>query len=203
MTSHDVVNRVRKITGVKRVGHGGTLDPNATGLLVVAVGREYTKQLDTIAHNTLKTYEAEIVLGESRDTDDVDGKTISKNSDIVPSEMQFALAVKTFLGESEQIPPHYSALKIKGKTAYSLARKGNVVELKPRKIMVTRIEDVFYKYPVVKLKLTVSSGTYIRAIARDLGDKLGCGAYLNELRRTQIGNFSITDAKRLEELNGL
>jgi tRNA pseudouridine55 synthase len=203
ITSHDVVNRVRKITGVKRVGHGGTLDPNATGLLIVAVGREFTKQLSDIAHNTQKIYEAEIRLGETRDTDDVDGEVTSTNQTIIPTKEEIEAHLQSFLGQQEQLPPQYSALKVKGKAAYAIARKGQTVALKPRTVTIYSIELLQYGYPIVKITLEVSSGTYIRAIARDLGEKLGCGAYLKELRRTKIGEYHITNALTLEKLESL
>lgn len=203
ITSHDVVHRVRKITGEKKVGHGGTLDPNATGLLIVGVGRESTKKLSEIAQNTKKTYEAEIVFGERRDTDDVEGKVLSTNSVVKPTQEEVLQVVQSFLGEQEQMPPSYSAIKLNGKKAYQLARKGEIPELKPRKITIYEIKVDSYEYPVLKVTVTVSSGTYIRAIARDIGEKLGCGAFLQELRRTQIGEFSIKNATSLLELTNL
>lgn len=201
ITSHDVVDKVRKISGERRVGHAGTLDPNATGLLIVGVGREATKKLGEITKSTKKTYEAEIFLGEERDTDDAEGVTISKAKGLLPpgkNEIRKILA--SFMGEQKQTPPTYSALKIKGRKAYELARKGKKIELKPRKIAVYSIKLVDYQYPILKIRTTVSSGTYIRALARDIGKKLSCGAYLRNLRRTRVGKFDIKDAKKLEGL---
>lgn len=200
MTSHDVVDCVRKITGEKRVGHGGTLDPNATGLLIVGVGREATKKLAEIAQNTKKTYEAEIVLGETRDTDDAEGKIISQSLSLKKKSEEVERVVNSFLGEQEQIPPAYSAIKLKGKKAYELARRGEIPELKPRTITVYEIEVNGYEWPILKITLTVSSGTYIRAIARDIGEKLGSGAYLQNLRRTQIGEYSVMNAYTVDQL---
>jgi len=202
VTSHDVVDKVREITGEARVGHAGTLDPNATGLLIVGVGREFTKRLGKIAKDTKKTYQAEIFLGEERDTDDAEGVVISKAKGFLPpSENEMRLILATFLGEQEQIPPVYSALKIKGKKAYELARAGRKVELKPRKIVIYSIKLIRYKYPSLKIEIVVSSGTYIRALARDIGKRLGCGAYLSNLRRTKIGNYGVSNAQKLENLN--
>ncbi len=207
MTSHDVVDEVRRITGEKRVGHGGTLDPNATGLLIVGVGRESTKKLGQIAKNK-KEYEAEIVLGEERDTDDSEGRKLaifnsqfSINSQI--SKIQIIKVLNFFLGVQEQVPPLYSAIKIKGKKAYKLAREGKKVVLQPRKVVIYSIKLLSYSYPVLRISCLVSSGTYIRALARDIGRKLGCGAYLKELRRTKIGDYNLSEAVSLTDLKAL
>lgn len=209
ITSHDVVDAIRKITrgdlpaGRRgKVGHAGTLDPNATGLLIVGVGRPSTKKLGKIAKDTKKSYIAEIFLGEERDTDDGEGVIVSKVKGFLPpGEREIRLTLTTFLGKQKQVPPAYSALKIKGKKAYELARKGKKVKLKPRKIAIYSIKLIAYKYPVLKVETTVSSGTYIRALARDIGKKLGCGAYLKNLERTQIGEFNVKKAVKLERLN--
>ncbi len=221
MTSHDVVDRVRKITGVKKVGHGGTLDPNATGLLIIGVTREGTKQLGEFTKGKDKEYVAEIILGEERDTGDVEGKIVEeietpyrvRGSHVTNSlqddktgikslpDLSSVLAVlKSFEGKQEQVPPAHSAIKIKGKKAYELVRKGKVVELKPRKVTIYSIELLDYDFPVLKIDTTVSSGTYIRSLARDIGRKLGTYGYLNELRRTRVGEYKIEDAIELEEV---
>lgn len=201
VTSHDVVDEVRKITAEKRVGHAGTLDPNATGLLIIGVGRDSTKHLGKIAKDTKKTYEAEIYLGEERDTDDREGVVVKKSKGVLPpEEVEIRLILTTFLGEQEQTPPVYSAIKIKGKKAYELARKGKKVDIKPREIVVYSIKVVDYKYPLLKIKTTVSSGTYIRALARDVGKRLGMGAYLKNLKRTKIGEFDLKEAVKLKDL---
>ncbi len=201
MTSHDVVERVREITREKKVGHGGTLDPNATGLLVVGVGRESTKKLGEIAKNTRKTYEAEIFLGEERDTDDSEGIVISKARHVlVPSKNEIEDILYSFIGNQEQVPPKYSAIRISGKKAYELARKGKRVKLKPRTISICKLKLLRYKYPLLSIEVEVSSGTYIRSLARDIGRKLGMGAYLKELRRLQVGKYAVSDAVTLEKL---
>lgn len=201
VTSHDVIYYVRKITAEKKVGHAGTLDPNATGLLIVGVGRSSTKKLGWIAKDTKKTYEAEIFLGEERDTDDSEGKITFEKSDF---QAQNATLLKkilmSFEGKQKQMPPIYSAIKVKGKKAYELARKGKKVVLKERDVVIHSIELLQYKYPVLTIKTTVSSGTYIRALARDIGKQLGCGAYLRNLKRTRIGNFDLEDATDMSEL---
>ena len=200
ITSHDVVDEVRKITAEKRVGHAGTLDPNATGLLIIGVGRDSTKHLGKIAKDTKKTYEAEIYLGEERDTDDSEGRVISKSKSKRAGKSKVIEILRAFVGNQKQVPPAYSAIKIKGKKAYELARKGKKVDIKPREIVVYSIKVVDYKYPLLKIKTTVSSGTYIRALARDVGKRLGMGAYLKNLKRTKIGEFDLKEAVKLKDL---
>jgi len=229
ITSHDVVDKVREITGERRVGHAGTLDPNATGLLIIGVGRDSTKHLGKIAKDTKKTYEAEIYLGEERDTDDSEGNILrpvrrklrvalsgverrqalrpraqgrvaQAKGVLPPADIEVRLILATFFGSQEQIPPTFSAIKIKGKKAYELAREKKKVDLKPRGITVHLIKLVSYKYPVLKIKTIVSSGTYIRALARDIGKRLGMGAYLKNLRRTKIGEFDLKEAVKLKDL---
>jgi len=212
ITSHDVVDRVRKIVrdnlplhkgfGEAKVGHAGTLDPNATGLLIVGVGRDATKKLGVISKGTMKTYQAEIFLGAETDTDDAEGVVISKAKGFLPpSEKEVRNTLRLFSGRQEQIPPEYSAIKIKGRKAYELARKGVRLSLRPRKITIYSIELVSYNYPILKINCKVSSGTYIRALGRDIGRKLGCGAYLKNLRRTKIGECKVGDSVKLDSLN--
>lgn len=200
-TSHDVVSKVRKITNERRVGHGGTLDPNATGLLIVGVGREDTKKLGVITTKTNKTYLATIVLGESRETDDVEGAITAQDSDLKEiSEALITKALKSMEGEQSQVPPIYSAIRIDGVKAYEHARQGTQIEMKPRQINVFKAECVEYKFPEVIVRFEVSSGTYIRSLARDLGKKLGTCAYLKDLRREKVGEYDVSDAETLEEL---
>ena len=205
MTSHDVVDVVRNKTGEKRVGHGGTLDPNATGLLIVGVGREATRKLHEISAGKDKEYEAEIMLGEERDTGDLEGRKLSIfNSQFsINSQISKSNVTKTlnfFIGEQMQVPPEYSAIKIKGKKAYELAREGKKVTLQPRKVVIHSIKLLSYSYPVLRISCRVSSGTYIRSLAVDIGRKLGTGAYLNNLRRTRIGEYKVEDAIQLHDL---
>jgi tRNA pseudouridine55 synthase len=202
MTSHDVVDRIRRITGERRVGHGGTLDPNATGLLIVGIGRGSTKKLGSLAKKSRKTYIAEIVLGEERDTDDSEGRIVVKARGVLPpGRKEIVELLRQFLGDQKQIPPKYSAVKVKGKKAYELARAGKKVVLKSRKVTIHRIKLISYKYPVIKIDIEVSAGTYIRAIARDVGRKLGIGGYLAELQRTKIGRFSLGKAMPLYRIS--
>jgi tRNA pseudouridine55 synthase len=201
ITSHDVIYFVRNITSVKKVGHAGTLDPNATGLLIVGVGRNSTKKLGWLTKDTKKEYEAEIFLGEERDTDDCEGKVVSKKNNVsAPKKTLLNKTLTSFKGKQKQIPPSYSAIKIKGKKAYELARKGKQMSLKERDVTIHSIELLEYKYPVLKIKTMVSSGTYIRALARDIGKQLGCGAYLRNLKRTKIGDFNLKNAVDMNNL---
>src|SRR5258708_38558635 len=197
-TSADVVAVVKKKLHEK-TGHGGTLDPNATGLLIIGTGSD-TKKLGEITKNTTKTYEAEVFLGETRDTEDVEGKITSKNDQIIPTIDQISIVIKSFTGEIEQIPPTFSAIKLHGKKPYELARKGIEQKMEPRKVTIYKIDLISYKYPVLKISCEVSSGTYIRSLARDIGEKLGTGAYLNELRRTRVGEYLVQKAISLSEL---
>jgi tRNA pseudouridine55 synthase len=200
VTSHDVIDAVRGITGVEKVGHAGTLDPIATGLLVVGVGRDATKKLGNISKSSHKEYEAEIVLGEERDTLDAEGAVIKKSDKIV-SKGQVLEVLKSFKGTYYQTPPKYSAVKIKGKKAYELARRGVAFKLPPRKVEVFEIKPLSYKFPVLRFRTKVSSGTYIRSLARDIGKKLGTGAYLANLRRLKVGQFSVKEAVSLAVMN--
>ena len=200
-TSHDIVAEVKRITGAAKVGHGGTLDPNATGLLIIGVGRSATKKLDTLLKETNKTYLCSVFLGEERDTHDAEGVTVSKAKAVLPpGTKEIKNTLSEFEGKIEQIPPAHSAIKIKGKKAYELARKGKKPDLKSRKVTIHSIELINYRYPNLRFKTTVSSGTYIRALARDIGVKLGIGAYLSDLRRTNVGEFRVENALNLQEL---
>lgn len=202
MTSHDVVAIVRRTLKIKKVGHAGTLDPNATGLLVIGVGREDTKKLGEITKNTKKTYIAEVTLGEERDSDDIEGNITNKDSNLREIDVEkIKEALINSLGEIEQIPPVFSAIRINGKKAYQLARKGKSVVMKPRNVHIYKANLVSYNFPVINIEYEVSSGTYIRSLARDLGKTLGTYAYLSNLRRTKIGEFNIEDAQKLEELS--
>jgi tRNA pseudouridine55 synthase len=202
-TSHDVVAKVRNIlkkeAGHKvKVGHTGTLDPFATGLLVLMVGN-YTKKAAEFSKLD-KTYEAEITLGSVSSTGDIEGE-ITKKSDDKPSLDDIYRALEQFTGEIEQTPHRFSALKIDGQRAYKLAREGKEVILEPRKITIYSIKNVEYNYPKLKLITEVSSGTYIRSLAEDIGEKLGTGAYLTFLRRIKVGALELKDAAAIESLN--
>lgn len=195
-TSHDVVAKVRnnlkKQAGERiKVGHTGTLDPLATGLLVLVVG-SYTKR--AIEFSKLdKTYEVTMKLGETSSTGDEEGE-ISKISDKKPDEAEVNKALGSFIGEISQTPPAFSAIKVKGKRAYKLARAGKKVELVQRQVTIYDIFEVDYKYPFISFMVKVSSGTYIRSLTEDIGEKLGVGAYMAELRRIEVGSFKLAQS---------
>lgn len=198
-TSHDMVYRLRRITKIKKIGHAGTLDPLASGLLIMAISRAATKQINTLAKQT-KVYEAIFQFGGTSDTDDRLGKIKKAANCHLVSIKDLQSALKTFLGEQKQIPPMFSAKKIQGKKLYQLARQGQIIERQPSIITIEKIDLLDYKWPQAKLTITCSAGTYIRSIARDLGQQLGCGAYLAELRRTAIGDYLVNKAVNPEEL---
>jgi tRNA pseudouridine55 synthase len=202
-TSFDVVAKVRGIlkkSGLSKpkVGHTGTLDPLASGLLVLTLGtyckkaQEYSK-LD-------KVYEVEMCLGKTSTTDDAEG-IITSTKKPIPDPLLIKSTMADFTGKIEQVPPAFSAIKVKGKRAYKLAREGKEVKLEPRKVTIYSIENVKIIGSKVSFTAKVSSGTYIRSIVRDVGEKLDVGAYMRELRRTQIGNFDIKHAQQIDSLN--
>jgi len=202
-TSFDVVAKIRGIikaeTGQKiKIGHTGTLDPAATGLLILVLGK-YTKRAGEFSKLD-KTYEAELTLGQTSSTGDKEGEITQKSAQ-KPTELAIKDTLSTFLGEISQTPPQYSAIKIGGQRAYKAARTGKTVEIEPRKVKIYKITEVKYDYPKLKFNTKVSSGTYIRSLAEDIGQKLGTGAYLSALRRTQVGKFNITDAAGVDGLD--
>lgn len=195
-TSHDVVAKVRNIlkkeSGKKiKVGHTGTLDPMATGLLVLVVCG-YTKRAGEFSKLD-KVYEAIVKLGETSSTGDAEGE-IAAVSDTIPDEKAVLEALEAFKGQIQQVPPAYSAIKIGGQKAYDLARKGKEVKLEPRKVEIYEITDIKYDYPYVSFTAKVSSGTYIRSLAEDIGAKLGTGAHLTGLKRTKVDSFDLKNA---------
>lgn len=198
MTSHDVVQRVRRWAGQRRVGHLGTLDPLATGVLPLALG-EATKLSRLLTHGR-KTYRGRIRLGIETDTYDREGVATAEHAGPWPEGEKVASALGAFRGEIQQIPPPYSAVKTGGEAAYRLARKGIQVDLEPRSVTVYDLELLGYAPPFVELSVECSAGTYLRSIAHDLGVFLGIGAHLWELCRTRSGPFGIEQAARLEDL---
>src|SRR3989344_799677 len=199
LTSHDVVNEVRRLTGERRVRHAGTLDPLASGVLVVGIGREATRKLKEVVEQE-KEYLATIRLGMTSTTDDEEGRKtkLSNYRTIELANIQSVL--KNFVGTVEQVPPVYSAVKIKGKEAYKLARKGKVVELRPRQVVIKSIDLVDYSWPFLTIKVVTGPGVYIRSLARDIGEKLYTGGYLTSLKRTRLGRFTLTDCVPIETL---
>ena len=179
-----------------KVGHTGTLDPLATGLMIVVTG-SYCKRAQEFSKLD-KVYEVEMTLGSTSDTGDAEGQ-LTKKSDQKPTEQQLQAAVEQFVGEIEQTPPAYSAVKVGGKRAYQLAREGKEVKLEPRTVSIYSITDIAYRYPVIRFTAHVSSGTYIRSLVEDIGAELGTGAYMSALKRTKVGVFDIKDAITVTE----
>lgn len=200
-TSHDIIDELRKITGVRKIGHAGTLDPFASGLLIVAVGREATKNIAKFVKLN-KTYVAKLKLGAISDTYDRTGtlQNVSRPWHIL-SEKNIKKTLKKFEGRQKQVPPMYSAKKIKGKKLYELARKGIEVEREPATIIIEYIKLINYSWPVLEIKTKVSSGAYIRSLAHDIGQSLGSGAYLEELERTEIGDYKLENAIETSRIN--
>jgi tRNA pseudouridine55 synthase len=198
MTSHDVVQRVRRIYGTRAVGHTGTLDPFATGLLVALVGR--ATRLARFVEGQAKTYLAEARVGFATDTDDATGAALGPDIAVELAEDTVRTALERFRGPQRQRPPAYSAKHVAGERSYHRARRGELVELDPVPVEVVAIELVTLSGNSIRFRATVSAGTYIRAIARDLGRELGAGAHLTALRRERIGQLSVADAVSLERL---
>lgn len=200
-TSFDVVAKLRGVLkrelGVMKpkVGHTGTLDPMATGLLIIVTG-SYTKRAQEFSKLD-KVYEAELTLGYASTTDDDEGEKTYK-SDKRPNLEQVKNALDKFLGKQKQLPPNFSAIKVDGQRAYKLARAGKSVEIEPREVTIYSIDNIEYDYPTLKFTVKVSSGTYIRSLARDLGESLGTGAFLSGLKRTQVGGYKLDAAVTIE-----
>jgi len=197
MTSHDVVQIIRRGTNIRRAGHTGTLDPRASGVLVILIGpavrlSEYVSASD-------KRYQAIIRLGSKSDTYDLDGR-ITSSSPVNVTQEQFNEALQKFVGEIKQTPPPFSAVRVQGHHAYEMARKGEEVDLEPRIITVHSLEVVEWTPPEITVDVHCSSGTYVRSLAYDLGEALGCGAMLAGLRRTKSGRFTLKDAVPLRKL---
>ena len=198
MTSHDVVNRVRRLYNTKRVGHTGTLDPMATGLLVVLVGRA-AKAAEYLSADS-KSYVAGIKLGITTDTEDTTGNILTE-SDNIPTESEVMSALDGFRGDIKQIPPMYSALKVNGQKLVDLARKNVTVEREARDITVSRLDCTRVSDSEYTLTVDCSKGTYIRTLCADIGVALGCGAAMSSLRRERAGNYTIDGAHTLDELD--
>lgn len=200
-TSFDVVAKLRNLVRIKKTGHAGTLDPLATGLLILAFGKA-TKRLQNYVA-TEKEYYAKVKLGAVTKTDDseADEENILDISDIIEDDI--ISAVNSFIGKIQQIPPMYSAKKVKGQRLYKLARKNMEVEIAPSDVEIFSIENIKINKPYVEFLVKCSKGTYIRALARDIGAKLGCGGYLFDLRRTAIGEYKVGDALKIEEFSEL
>lgn len=200
-TSHDVVAVLRKIAGQKKIGHTGTLDPDATGVLPVCLGRA-TKLCDLLTDRD-KTYEAVLLLGKTTDTQDISGAILKEQPTDHLNEAEVTKVIESFKGTYDQIPPMYSALKVNGKKLYELAREGKTVERKSRKVTIYQIHIKEIQLPRVRMEVTCSKGTYIRTLCHDIGNLLGTGGCMEELTRTKVGRFELKDSLKLEELSDL
>ena len=198
ISSNRLVQEVKKSLSLKKVGHLGTLDPMAEGLVILAINR--ATRFSSFFLESDKSYIAGITLGSKTDTDDAMGQVI-ESSEIIPREKDINEALESFIGESMQVAPFFSALKFKGKPLYKYAREGEFISKPPRYINIFSIKDINHEANYCSLSIHCSKGTYIRSIARDLGDKLGCGAHLSSLIRTSQGNFSYLEAKKPELIN--
>jgi len=191
-TSFDVVKKIKNIGKFKKVGHAGTLDPFATGLLILGTDKE-TKSLTDLSQNS-KAYQATIVFGKTTDTYDITGNTVLENKTIDFDIKEIRKILQNYLGESEQIAPMYSAKKIDGVRLYKLARKGQEVERKPHKITIFEIKEIAHSGPELEIFVNCSKGTYIRSLAHDIGEVSGYGAFLKDLRRVAINGYHVSDA---------
>lgn len=198
LSSFQAIAKVRRQLNLKKIGHAGTLDPFATGLLIACINR--ATKTASLFQELPKTYEATFVFGESKDTDDLTGQTL-KTCSKIPTLKEIKEAIPLFTGEIEQMPPQYSALKVNGKRAYKLAREGKEVALKARKRFVYEYLILNYDNNELKVQISCSSGTYIRSLARDLGEKLNSLAYVKNLIRTQIGNFKSSNSILISEIS--
>lgn len=199
-TSHDVVAVLRGILNQKKIGHMGTLDPDAVGVLPVGLG--VGTRLNDMLSGGGKEYAAELYLGVATDTQDMSGNILTRH-EVTQTREQIEEAVYSFQGDYEQIPPMYSAIKVNGKKLYELARKGQEVERKARCVRIDEIEILKIQLPVVQIRVVCSAGTYIRTLCDDIGKMLGCGAAMKSLQRTRVGSFFIEDAITIDEVKGL
>ncbi|MDO4975621.1 MAG: tRNA pseudouridine(55) synthase TruB [Eubacteriales bacterium] len=196
-TSHDVVAKLRGILKQKKIGHTGTLDPDATGVLPVCLGKA-TKLCDVIS-TWDKSYRATLLLGKETDTEDTSGQVL-KESEVNVTEEEIRQIIHSFIGTYGQIPPMYSAKKVQGKKLYELAREGKVIERKPCQVTITSIEIIDVDLPYITFDVSCSKGTYIRSLCRDIGEKAGCGGCMSKLIRTRVSDFQIEDAITLSEV---
>jgi tRNA pseudouridine55 synthase len=202
ITSYDVIRNLKKITKIEKIGHAGTLDPLAEGILVVAIGSKYTKELNSCLFKN-KKYSALVYLGEISTTDDSEGEKNKVNIKSIPSRKKIEEILINFIGDVKQRPPIYSAIKINGIRAYKLARSGQNVKMKERKVEIKDIIIKKYKYPYLFLEVSTGPGVYIRSLARDIGKKLETGAYLKKLIRTEVGNFNISKSVSISDFEKL
>ncbi len=197
-TSHDVVAKLRGIVGQKKIGHTGTLDPDAQGVLPVCLGRA-TKLCDMLTDKN-KTYETVLLLGKTTDTQDISGEVLKTGDTSMLTKEEVRSCILGFVGEYDQLPPMYSALKVNGKKLYELAREGKVVERKTRRVQILDIQIKEMDLPRVRMEVSCSKGTYIRTLCHDIGEKLGCGGCMEELLRTRVSSFELKNSLKLDEV---
>lgn len=198
MTSHDVINRIRRLTGIRRIGHAGTLDPLATGVLLLCIGRTTRLVEYLVGHD--KVYEVTVRLGQTTNTYDAEGEVVVERPFTHLTTAQIEQALSPFRGPIQQKPPIYSAIKKDGQPLYKLARAGVEVDVPARAVTIHALDILDIALPEVRLRVACSSGTYIRSLAHDLGQALGCGGLVTALRRTAVGGFGVTDAIQLADL---
>ncbi|MFA5389634.1 MAG: tRNA pseudouridine(55) synthase TruB [Candidatus Omnitrophota bacterium] len=199
ITSHDAVNFIRRKFNIKRVGHAGTLDPMATGILVMLLGK--ATKLSNIFMNNDKEYVAKMFFGKSTDTQDSSGKVVEEKKTDSPGIEKIEEALDNFRGDIEQVPPMVSAIKFKGKKLYQLARSGKTVAREPRKIRINSLDVLDFKFPELTFRVSCSKGTYVRTLCEDIGRSLGIPSHMSDLIRTRSGDFLLADSKKLEELD--
>jgi tRNA pseudouridine55 synthase len=200
-TSFDAVNKIRRLVGVKKVGHAGTLDPMATGLLIICTGKK-TKEISSF-QDLEKTYTGEILLGKKSESMDLETELIGDEDLSSITKEDIYKTRDKFVGKILQVPPMYSAIKHKGKSLYNLARKGKTIELAPREIEISMFEILDIRKPYLTFKIKCSKGTYVRSIANDFGKELGCGGVLTSLRRTGIGTYLVDEALSITDFEAL
>ncbi len=201
MTSHDIVARMRRVFRIKKIGHAGTLDPMATGLLLILVGK--ATKVSQFLMSMDKEYTGTVKLGEATDSQDADGEIVETKPVPELTQADVEKEMATFMGDQYQTPPMYSAKKVNGQKLYKLARQGKTIEREARVIHVSRYDVLDFNLPKVSIIVGSSKGTYIRTLAHDLGERLGCGGHLCALRRTQVGKFRIEDSNTLEEIENM
>ncbi len=198
-TSFNIISQVKKVTGIKKVGHAGTLDPLASGVLIVGIGRDSTRKL-FLELEKEKEYEVEVKLGEESITDDEEGEKTKWEVTKVPNETEVTKALGKFIGEIWQKQPQYSAVKLGGEEAYKKMRRGEKVNLGKRQVLIKDIKILSYDFPLLKLKVITGPGAYIRSLARELGEELKTGGYVKELKRTRVGEYRLEDCLTVENL---
>ena len=201
MTSHDIVARMRRVFRIKKIGHAGTLDPMATGLLLILVGK--ATKVSQFLMSMDKEYTGTVKLGEETDSQDADGEIVATKPVPELTQADVEKEMATFMGDQYQTPPMYSAKKVNGQKLYKLARQGKTIEREARVIHVSRYDILDFNLPEISVIVGSSKGTYIRTLAHDLGERLGCGGHLCALRRTQVGKFRIEDANTLDEIENM